>query len=227
MDLKSLKFTDIVLQLHYAGIKQESERAREYWECVAKKIIALIDESRIYCLVTFEQLLVFDSKADANSKIKSLKSNRRDKHYFDGEFVCMCDNIFLFEYKKTNRASDAVRHDFLLSIETSLTIQSPAPRIIHIDVDIICLARSSLDTIKKEGKKRGLEEGKKRALKRIAEDSTIDSETVKKLRAILNEDPVSNLSVLVDLPAPVVVTEPSAYPVHITKPNEDSQTSHR
>ena len=87
------------------------------------------------------------------NKIESLKCDR-DEDYFDGSFKHICSRIYLFEYKVTNRASDAVRDDFQLAIcdvdELAIfpSCGSLLPDIVSIDVKIFCVSETTLNIIK-------------------------------------------------------------------------------
>jgi hypothetical protein len=223
VDLKSLSLLDVVYRLVAAGILGDLPSLSE-------KIHKLINTS-VYCLVQLEQLRTFNSEEDALTKIESLKGERRDRSYFEGSFnVLTQKKVFLFEYKWTKKASDAVIDDFHLEIENAGEHQifpscgSFLP-IVRIDVKIFCVSQTTLDMVREEASREGSKRTQKRAQKRVAEIEDLDEQTKLKVQKIL-EDATSGPD---DDPVPLLstpVTPVTPMPPLFVRPDENSQTAH-
>lgn len=83
-------------------------------------IIDQIENAETYCLVQMEKLQLFSSKEAGERDIKSWKK-RKEHGYYDGQFKCLVDNVYVYEFKHIKGASGAVRNDFKLTIDIVAT----------------------------------------------------------------------------------------------------------
>ena len=125
-DRSLLNIVDVACGISSAGVVEPD---------LATKIFTLINENKaVYCLVELEELHIFKSMEEFKTKIKKNKGER----YYDGEFLN--DDVYLYWYEKTVRASEATKHDFHLRLNhvniDTMFQHSTYALLFQIDVDL-------------------------------------------------------------------------------------------
>ena len=110
--------------------------------------------------------MIFHTLVDANQAILNLAEKTNISGYYEGQFRCQHENIYIFEYKKSLPASAATVEDVGIVIEICRT-EEILPQVERVLVTIKCdiVGISELDLV--ESLKRGLKTGEKRMLDKV------------------------------------------------------------